>query len=203
VVELIPDSYLARLNLDKIFGRIAPLHVDLGCGDGEFLGALAERHPHENFLGIERISGRVAKACRKARTLGNVRILHLETSYGVRYLFPESSVTAFYLLFPDPWPKRRHRPRRIVTRDFLGAIKNALEENGFLRIATDDLGYLREIERVTQAAQRDGLKWPRSSGLKVVPLDDVDLPVSKFERRFREAGARVYRLSLRKTSPET
>jgi tRNA (guanine-N7-)-methyltransferase len=193
VIELIPESYVARLDLEKIFGRAAPLHVDLGCGDGSFLCALAERHPNKNFLGIERMSERVGKACRRARTLENVRVLHLETSYAIRYLFPESSVSVFYLLFPDPWPKRRHHRRRIITSDFLDAIHIALVEEGLLKVATDQLDYFDQIMLLSGG----------QSGLTVSKPDDVDLPLSKFERRFREAGAPIYRSVLRKTSPVT
>jgi tRNA (guanine-N7-)-methyltransferase len=213
VVELIPESYVAALDLAKIFGRIAPLQVDLGCGDASFLCALAGCSPEKNFLGIERLTGRFARACRKAgpsRTggkLDNVRLLHLETSYAIRYLLPEASVETFYLLFPDPWPKRRHHCRRIVTPDFLDAIYRALEPNGILRIVTDHLDYFREIEQLAgdvaemPARKLDGLKPSSCSRFKIVDLDDVDLPATKFERRFRAAGAPIYRIALRKVSP--
>ena len=71
--ELLPETYVAPLDLLAIFGRVAPLHVDLGCGDGSFLCELAARHPETNFLGIDRLVGRVAKASRKAAALENVR----------------------------------------------------------------------------------------------------------------------------------
>lgn len=197
MVELIPESYVTRLDLPKIFGRVAPLHVDLGCGDGSFLVALAERNPGENFLGIERMAGRVAKACRKAgpsRTGGridNVRVLQLETSYAVEYLLPEESVETFYLLFPDPWPKRRHQRRRVVSPDFLQAIHRALAPGGVLQIATDQLNYFEQVQRLT----RDDSRFEKiDSG-----ADDV--PSTKFERLFREQGLPIYRLSLRKVSP--
>ncbi|HET9418948.1 MAG TPA: tRNA (guanosine(46)-N7)-methyltransferase TrmB [Chthoniobacterales bacterium] len=193
MIELIPNSYVARLNLEKIFGRVALLHVDLGCGDGSFLCALAELHPDENFLGIERMSGRVDKACRRARALENVRVLHLDTSYAVRYLFPESSVAVFYLLFPDPWPKRRHYRRRVVTSDFLDAIRAALVDEGLLKVATDQWDYFRQIMLLSD----------RNSRFACANTDNIDLPLSKFERRFRQAGAPIYRLALRKTSPVT
>jgi tRNA (guanine-N7-)-methyltransferase len=203
VIELFPESYIVRLDLQRIFGRAAPVHVDLGCGEGSFLCALAERHPGEHFLGVERMGGRVAKACRRARALENVRVLHLETSYAVRYLFPKSSVAVFYLLYPDPWPKRRHRRRRIVTGDFLAALQSALEEDGLLQIATDHLEYFRHIERLARFEQLDGFKSSSCSKLQIIPSGDLDLPVSKFEQRFRQAGASIYRLTLRKTSPVT
>jgi tRNA (guanine-N7-)-methyltransferase len=203
VVELIPDSYVARLDLPKIFGRYAPVHVDLGCGDGAFLFALAQRHPEKNFLGVERLSGRVEKASRKAgpsRTgtkIDNMRVLNVETSYAVRYLLPERSVETFYLLFPDPWPKRRHHRRRIVTPEFLNSIHSALEEGGLLRIATDQADYFEQISRSARS----------HSGFEIVDLSAsparTDLPVTKFERRFQAQGAPIYRLALRKVSPVT
>jgi len=203
VVELIPDSYVAALDFPKIFGRDAPLHIDLGCGDGAFVFALAQRHPEKNFLGIERLSGRVEKASRKAgpsRTgtkIDNMRVLNVETSYAVRYLLPERSVETFYLLFPDPWPKRRHHQRRIVTPDFLNSIHAALEENGVLRIATDQLDYFEQITCLARSQSGYAILDANASPAR------TDLPVTKFERRFQAQGAPIYRLALRKVSPVT
>ena len=221
MVELAPETLLAPLDLEKVFGRVAPLQVDLGCGDGSFLCELAQRNPKKNFLGIERLSGRVEKACRKASvsqaggmidigarrsraTTGkparvdepggesiNVRVLKIETSYAVRYLLPERSVEAFYLLFPDPWPKRRHHRRRIVTLEFLDSIHAALEENGLFHIATDHLDYFQQIKGLAQV----------SAGFDLIDRSDLELPLTKFEKRFRAQGAPIYRLSLRKISP--
>ena len=197
MVQLIPESYLARLDLPKIFGRDAPLHVDLGCGDGTFLFALAQRHPEKNFLGIERLSGRVEKASRKAAKIDNMRVLNVETSYAVRYLLPEQSVETFYLLFPDPWPKRRHHRRRIVTPDFLNSIHASLEDNGVLRIATDQADYFDQISRSARSHSRFEIIDLSASPAR------TDLPLSKFEKKFQAQGAPIYRLALRKVSPVT
>jgi tRNA (guanine-N7-)-methyltransferase len=189
VVELIPESYVARLDLPKIFGRIAPLQVDLGCGDGAFLCALAKRVPEKNFLGIERMTGRVEKAGRKATGVENVRVLHVETFYAVKYLLPEQSVECFYLLFPDPWPKRRHQQRRVVRPDFLDAIHAALVPNGVLQIATDQADYSDYIKRVTGDFAIFALtEWK----------GEQEFPTSTFEKRFRSQGAPIHRLELRK-----
>jgi tRNA (guanine-N7-)-methyltransferase len=191
VVELVLESYFARLDLHKIFGRAAPLHVDLGCGDGSFLFALAERNLEKNFLGIERLAGRVGKARRQAAKTDNMRVLHLESSYAVRYLLPRCSVETFYLLFPDPWPKRRHHRRRIVTAEFLRSIHAALWENGLLRIATDQLDYFEQIVRLGR----------NDSQFAIVDVAEADLPPTKFERKFQGQGVPIYRLGLRKMSP--
>lgn len=192
MVELIPESYVVRLDLEKIFGRVAPLHVDLGCGDGSFLCALAERMPEKNFLGIERLLGRVRSASRKASGVNNARVLRAETSYAVRYLLPERSVEIFHLLFPDPWPKRRHHQRRLFTADFLSAIAAALMENGILRVATDQSDYFKHISQLAQ--QSTAFTVTENSAESAFPL-------STFEKKFKKDGVRIYRLELRKISP--
>jgi tRNA (guanine-N7-)-methyltransferase len=193
VIELLPESQVARLDLVQLFGRNAPVHVDLGCGDGSFLCEMAQQFPKSNFLGIERLTKRVKKVRRNAEKIGNVRVLRADTLFAVRYLLPESSVETFYLLFPDPWPKRRHQFRRIFTRDFLDAIAAAMEKHGVLRVATDHLDYFFQIERLSRAHLQ----------FQVVPQssNDAVLPVTKFERTFRGQGVPIYRLTLRKTSP--
>ena len=192
-VEFVPNNYFTPLEVSAIFGRQASLHVDLGCGDGSFLCQLAAQNPNRNFLGIEKLASRVAKTCRKSAHLENVRVLNVESAYAVRYLLPEASVQTFYLLFPDPWPKRRHHRRRIVTIDFLDSIHRALEPGGTLRIATDQPDYFEQISGVAR----------KDSRFLIIDAEYLDLPTTKFERRFSDAGAPIYRLVLRKVSPVT
>jgi tRNA (guanine-N7-)-methyltransferase len=191
VIELISELPVTPLDPAELFGREAPLHVDLGCGDGSFLCELALQLPEKNFLGIERLRRRVEKARRKSETIDNVRVLRAEISHAVRYLLPENSVATFYLLFPDPWPKRRHQRRRIFTCDFLDCIAAALQKGGLSRVTTDQLDYFQQIEGL-------GRVHPQ---FEIVDVDDVSLPSTKFERRFCEKGAPIYRLTFRKVSP--
>ena len=189
VVELIPESFVNRLDLRSVFRRNAPLHVDLGCGDGSFLAALAQRNSHCNFLGLERLAGPVRSTSRKIAGLGNARVMQVETSYAVRYLLPAQSVEVFYLLFPDPWPKRRHHRRRLVNDEFLLSIADALTDHGVLHLATDHRDYFEQIWCVTQ----------RSENFKTaVAASESDFPQSGFEKQFRQTGAEIYRLALRK-----
>ena len=193
MIKLLPEFQAARLGLMRLFGRNAPLHVDLGCGDGSFLCAMAQLFPKINFLGIERLAKRVETVRRKAEKIENVRVLRADTLFAVRYLLPKSSVEAFYLLFPDPWPKRRHQLRRIFTSGFLEAIAVALEQHGVLRVATDQFDYFQQVERISRAHLE----------FQVVARspDDTLLPLTKFERKFRKQGEPIHRLTLRKTSP--
>jgi tRNA (guanine-N7-)-methyltransferase len=191
MIGVISEFAVVPLNPAELFGREAPLHVDLGCGDGSFLCELAPQLAEKNFLGIERLSRRVEKARRKSETINNVRVLRAEISHALRYLLPENSVETFYLLFPDPWPKRRHQRRRIFTRDFLECVAAALQKGGLLRATTDQLDYFQQIEGL-------GRVHPQ---FEIVDVDDVTLPSTKFERRFCEKDAPIYRLTFRKVSP--
>jgi len=100
-------------------------------------------------------------------------------------------VETFYLLFPDPWPKRRRQRRRIFSDDFLDSITAALEEGGLLRVATDQVDYFRQMERLSRAHPQ----------FEIVDPGDVALPSTKFEQKFQEQGASIHRLTLRKVSP--
>lgn len=189
-VEIIPEDYLSTLDLEACFGRSAPLEVDLGCGEGSFLLDRATRHPERNFLGVERLLGRVRNVCTRARHrhLENVRVLRLETSYTVHYLLPRRSVSVFHVLFPDPWPKRRHHRRRLIHPPFLEAAASALLENGELRIKTDHEDYFGHIRRVTG----------NHPGLIETRWEDDDL-LTDFETVFLARGLPIYRLRLLKT----
>jgi len=192
-VEIVPENYFAPLDLEAIYGRNAPIEVDLGCGDGTFLAQIAEANPERDFLGVERLPGRVRSAKRRImeRKLANARVLRVETSYAVRQLLPAASVSVFHLMFPDPWPKRRHWRRRVVTGDFLTSVYRALAFRGLLRIATDQIDYFREIERIA------------SQSTQFVVTADSEPPLfsSTFEKRFSESE--IYRLVLRKVSEVT
>src|SRR3954468_9255656 len=193
--EIIPANYFAPLDFEAIYGRLAPLEVELGCGDGSFLRTTAEANPERNFLGIERLAGRVRSTCHKIVTndLPNARVLRCELSYAVQHLLPAGSVTVFHLLFPDPWPKRRHALRRIVTDGFLESLHRGLVPGGTLQIATDQFDYFTQIERLAAASRH----------FQVIPEFPAPVAVTTFEKRFRTEEIEIHRLALRKISPVT
>jgi tRNA (guanine-N7-)-methyltransferase len=192
LVEYIPQSLMKPLNWDEVFPRRAPIEIDLGCGDGAFLMAMARANPEHNFFGIERLLGRVSKVCRKVarENLENARVLRLEVVHAVSNLLPADSIAAFHLLFPDPWPKRRHHRRRAFTTEFLSCIHRALIGGGLFHIATDHADYFRQIERVI--AEADTF---------IVLAGQHDFPLTTFERKFLMHGISIQRRLLRKSSP--
>ena len=192
MTQLIAESGPGFFDITALFGREAPLHVDLGCGDGSFLQALATQNPSTNFLGVERLLRRVRSSDRKAAQLPNVRVVRAETLFVLRHVLPPRSVEAFYLLFPDPWPKRRHHRRRLITPNFLDVIGNCLTRGGSLFIATDYEEYFAAIRQVLSA--RDDFK---------ITGGEWTLPTTTFEQKFVTAGLNIYRMELRKISPVT
>lgn len=194
--EWIPANYFAEADPNEGFGRNAPLELDLGCGDGDFLVERARWHPERNFLGTERMLGRVDKVCRKAARLGlqNVRVLRLESAYVVKHLLPPQCVAMAHVLFPDPWPKRQHHPRRLIQEEFLQSVRRVLQAGAELRLKTDDLPYFQWMERVIAASPGfERIEW----------LDEPDYPLTNFERRFVGQGLPIHRARLRKVEPLT
>lgn len=147
-------SVLEPLDLSALFGRDAPVEVDLGCGDGGFLLRYAPRHPERNFLGVERLLGRIRKLDRKAPRLGitNLRALRVDAAYLVRYLLRPGAVSAFHIYFPDPWPKKRHRPRRLVNAAFAAALHRVLQSGGAVYLRTDDADYFAQMAEAFASA---------------------------------------------------
>ena len=124
-----PASWFERLKLPEMFGRTVPVEVELGSGDGSFLIEWARRHPDRDFLGVERLLGRMRKIDRKSQKLGltNVLGLRIEAAYCVEYLLPPASASAIHIYFPDPWPKRRHHKNRLVNERFTTLVREALK----------------------------------------------------------------------------
>lgn len=190
-IEFAPPDYFRRAQMTDLFERPAPFEVDIGCGQGSFLLAMAQRFPEHNFLGIERLLGRVRKVCRSVvrEGLTNVRVLRLDVAYAMRYLLPLDSVSIAHVGFPDPWPKRHHQSRRLIQDGFMEAMHGLLVAGGELRIKTDDEPYFMWMEKVFERAKGyERLGWP----------EDFEYPQTNFERQYLAQGLPIYRARLRK-----
>jgi tRNA (guanine-N7-)-methyltransferase len=186
-----PADAFKRAALADIFAREAPLELDLGCGDGAFLLAMAARHPEHNFLGTERLLGRVEKVSKAiARNkLANCRLLRLESFYTVQWLLPIACANVVHILFPDPWPKRNHQERRLFQDPFMVALHQVLAPGGEVRIKTDDRPYFQWIEKVIDRAKGfERIEWVEEEGA----------PRTDFEAHFLAQGLSTHRVRLRK-----
>lgn len=192
-IEFKPESYFDPLDLAAIFpGRAGlPLEMDLGSGDGSFVMAMAAASLDRNFLAVERLMGRVRRTCRYTGRLGlrNLRVLRVESHYLLRHLMPAQSVAVLHIMFPDPWPKRRHNHRRLIQTEFLDAAHTVLQPAGELRLTTDDHPYFLHMRKVFTA---------HPGFTEEVWEPGEDYPQTDFERGFRAKGLPIYRALLRK-----
>jgi tRNA (guanine-N7-)-methyltransferase len=149
-------SIVERLDLGQLFPRPQPLEVELGCGDASFTVAYAKRHPERNFLGVERLLGRIAKLDRKGRRLGltNLRGIRIESAYLLEWLLPPNSVGALHVYFPDPWPKQKHRRHRLINERFPALAHQVLQPGGKVFLRTDDGDYFGQMREVFAADPR-------------------------------------------------
>jgi tRNA (guanine-N7-)-methyltransferase len=179
-------SIVERIDLEKIFPKPQPLEVELGCGDASFLVEHARRNPERNFIGVERLLGRISKLDRKGRHAGltNLRGVRIESSYFLQFLLPPNSVSALHIYFPDPWPKKKHRKKRLVNEQFPKLAHAALAPGGRIFLRTDDADYFSQMTEVF-GADKKFQKIETPAGLAKLPTD--------FERDFNSQGIQTLR----------
>lgn len=186
-----PFSLVERLPLPEMFPSALPLEVELGSGDGSFLAQWAEAHPERNFLGVERLLGRLRKLDRKGqrRGLRNLQLVRIEASYFLGYMLPPASVRALHIYFPDPWPKRKHRRHRLIQEPFLAIAARALEPDGIVYLRTDDEDYFTQMVAVFGAsAQFKPVETP----------PELMAVVTDFERNFLLRGVATRRAAYQR-----
>lgn len=186
-----PASIVERLKLEEMFGIPRPLEVELGSGDGSFLIEYARLHPERNFVGVERLFGRLKKLAKKGLRLGltNLRLMRIEAAYFTEYLLPAGSVTALHVYFPDPWPKRRHRKNRLINERFTEVVRQALAVRGTLYLRTDDADYFAQMTAVFSANQ---------AFQSVETPPELASVVTDFERDFNARGVPTLRAAYRR-----
>jgi tRNA (guanine-N7-)-methyltransferase len=191
---LVRPDILSRLDYAALFGNGHPVELELGAGDGSFLIRHAGATPGRNFLGVERLLGRLRKVDRKARTAGiaNVRGIRIEAGYLLEWMIPPASLAAIHVYFPDPWPKRRHWPNRLVNAAFTRLAHAALMPGGIVHLRTDHPGYHEQMQKVFAAA----------AGFETcAPPEDLLAVKTDFERDFNAQGISTRVLAYRKTDP--
>lgn len=186
-------SIVERLNLTRLFSQAQPLEVELGSGDGTFLVEYARRHPDRNFLGVERLLGRLRKIDRKGRraALENLRVIRLEAAYVVEYLLPPRSVSVLHIYFPDPWPKRKHKPKRLINERFTGIAAQVLAPGGMVHLRTDDRDYFEQMTAVFSA---------NAMFCAVETPEELRELLTDFERDFMVRGVKTLRAAYQRAA---
>lgn len=204
--ELLPadEAALWYDRWSERFGREAPLHVEIGSGNGFFLTGLAARHPEWNVLGLEIRYKRTVLTARKIRKhqLSNALIARYHAAY-LDDLFAEGTLAGLYVNHPDPWPKGRHEKNRLVSRWFLQDAARFLRPGGWLRIKSD---FRDNVDRVAGLLSHG----PDGEPLATLPFeitgrsDDVnsgpapwpDDIVTNYQRKMAIRGKPVYAMEL-------
>jgi len=180
-----------------LFGNDRPVYLEIGFGNGETLATLAERHPERNFLGVEVHGPGVGHLLLEIerRGLANVRVLRQDAMDLLDQGLPPASLAGVCLFFPDPWPKKRHHKRRILTPAFVALLARALRPGGLFHAATDWEHYALQMLVVLTAA--DAL-FENSAGPGAFAPRPDDRPLTKFERRGQRLGHGVWDLLFRR-----
>jgi tRNA (guanine-N7-)-methyltransferase len=164
--------------LDGLFATpVEAIELEIGFGGGEHLRARAQAHPARGFIGCEPFVNGMAKllGAIEADALGNIRLHHGDARDVLAWL-PDSCLSDIFLLYPDPWPKRRHWKRRLITDAMLAAMARVLRSGGHLRFASDSVDYVHWtllrglrcglLEWTASRADDWRRPWPQFSGTR-------------------------------------
>jgi len=182
----------APLTCSEIFGREAPTQVEMGSGKGRFLLELAASRPERNFLAVERAAKYHKLCCERAakRGLTNVRLIRTTAEDLLFRLLRPASVEAIFVLFPDPWPKKRHHKRRFFKADAVAATAGALRPSGQLLVKTDHEGYAEVIGPLLDSEPSLVLIDPQ--------VAFEGLPMTGFEHKYLHQGRDIFSFAARR-----
>lgn len=176
-------------DIAELFPQRQPLALEIGCGIGDFILQLAAQQPQMNFLAIDIYNKGCYKTCRRIdeTTLSNVRVMRIEARYLLSYFGQADMFAAIYINCPDPWPKKRHRNRRLVNHTFLTQILYYLQPDGDLYFITDVADYAQQVAE--QLASIDGYS---NQLAEPYCLQLANYPTSKYMRRFLQQGLPIH-----------
>ena len=184
------------LNLPQLFGRVAPVTLEIGFGNGESLAQMAAAAPERDFIGIEVHTPGVGHLLKiiGEKGLNNVRVMNTDAVEILQKRIPQGSLDRVQLFFPDPWHKKKHHKRRIVQADFVNLIASRLLSGGVFHMATDWENYAEHMAEVMEAS-------PAFTNLSEHPPYSPrpdQRPLTKFENRGLKLGHGVWDLLYRK-----
>jgi tRNA (guanine-N7-)-methyltransferase len=177
----------------ELFGREAPTDLEIGSGKGRFLLELAATNPDRNLVAVERAAKYHRLCCQRAarRGLTNVRLIRTTAEDLLFRLLEPRSVANLYVLFPDPWPKKRHHKRRLFTSEVVDAMVDALQPRGRILVKSDHGEYAQVI----------GQALDRARGLSRLDTESAfaELPKTGFENKYLDQGRTIFGFAFEKT----
>jgi len=183
------------LDFRALFGRVAPVVVEVGSGMGETTARIAQEHPGNDYLAIEVHAPGVGSLLKRLgeESIGNVRVVQHDAVEVLRDMVPPGSLAGMHVFFPDPWPKKRHHKRRLVQPAFAHLAAERLAPGGYLHVATDWQEY---AEHVLGVLSHEILLENTAENYAPRP---ATRPETKFERRGLKLGHGVWDIVFTRT----
>ncbi|MBO5409544.1 MAG: tRNA (guanosine(46)-N7)-methyltransferase TrmB [Eubacterium sp.] len=177
------------LNCEEIFGNQNPVHIEIGAGKGDFITTLAKQNPHINYIAFEKCADVIAIAATKSEGISNLRFANLDANL-LDSMFAPGSIERIYLNFSDPWPKGRHRRKRLTHKLFLQKYETVLVKGGELHFKTDNVRLFRFSLLETKEY---GMQWLLLTFdlHKEYPEGNI---MTEYERRFSGLGYPIQKL---------
>ena len=182
------DAGNRLLDLEAIFKRKAPKVLEIGFGNGEVLAAMAETDPDTDFIGVEVYPPGIGALLNKIKTkaLRNIKIIHADAAIVIPQCFADRCLNKILILFPDPWPKKRHHKRRLIRTSFVDILADKLCSDGVLHLATDWDNYAEEMHTAIAESHRYQKMDPPPHRL-----------ITRFERRAKILKHRIHDLQYK------
>ncbi len=178
-------------NIDEIFGRAAPVVMEIGCGKGQFVCEYAKRNPDKNIIAVECVPTVLVEACEKIKSEGieNIRFLEMKAEY-LPLFIKEKTICEIYLNFSTPFPKSRHESHRLTSKGFLEIYKKLLCDDGFIAQKTDSQGF---FEYSLESFSQNGFLLSEIS-LDLHKSGFEENIVTEYEQKFVDMGLPIHRL---------
>jgi tRNA (guanine-N7-)-methyltransferase len=182
------------LDLDAVFGRVAPRVLEIGFGMGEGLAEIAAAHPEIDYLGVEVHTPGVGALLKQVgeRGLGNVRVIQHDAVEVLTAMLAPATLAGIHIFFPDPWHKKRHHKRRLIQAPLIRLLASRLAPGGYIHLATDWQDYAEQMLAVLGAEAQ-----LQNTAAAYAPRPDTR-PLTKFEQRGIRLGHGVWDLVFRR-----
>lgn len=189
-----------QLNLPQLFGRQAPCLLEIGFGSGQSLLACAEAYPECDFIGVETHKPGIGALLLgvERRQLTNIRVFNADVIDVLERCIPNNCLDGIQIFFPDPWPKRRHHPRRLIQSEFVRSVVTKLKQGGSLHLATDWEDYAQHMLQVLSAEQS---LMNQTGPNEFADRSKYRPTITKFEQRAVRQGRGVWELDFHAILP--
>jgi tRNA (guanine-N7-)-methyltransferase len=198
-ITLIDEQIKPFTDLRELFEKAGPVQMEIGSGKGTFLLSQARAFPNVNFIGIEWAS----KFCRHAIDrmgrwgIDNVKMMRTDAVKFITEKIADECIEMYHIYFPDPWPKKRHHRRRLLSVPNVLEMLRTLQPDGIINIATDHDGYFEQIQDVCRQLESEGrieqIDYIRPAGAK-----EGEFAGTNFERKYLEQGRSTNVTAMRK-----